>query len=243
MKIISLFFLLILSNAFGAELNWPNGHYNIDSINSGFFGRLNSYMKIIRTKNPFRMTPNGFYIYHHRNNQPIVKASYKISNGFTYLVYKSRNQKFIIKVKNSDERIARNLLSFDFNDILQGKEFNIQMPSADLRFIRKHTSAGELMSYWLDWGKLSLLETKTQESLKSRFWIQCERCSGENLTFVMKQDGDSFKRFYFLGKLQEEVSPKTFYQLANRWYLPGITEYVESIIFKLQKRYGWPSER
>ena len=243
MKVISLIFLFIFSNAFGAELTWPKEHYNIDSINRVFFGRLSSYIEIIKTKNPFRITPNGFHIYHHRNNQPIVKASFKLSNGFTYLVYKSRNQKFIIKVRNSDETIARNLLNFDFSDILQRKEFNIQMPSADLRFIRKNTSAGELMSYWLDWGKLSLLESKTQESLKSRFWIQCERCSGENLTFVLKKERESIKRFYFLGKLQEEVAPKTFYQLANRWYLPGITEYVESIIFKLQKRYGWPSER
>jgi hypothetical protein len=243
LKIIIFLFLLSFGSAYSAELNWPKEQYSIDSINRGFFGRLNSYIQIIKTKNPFKVTQNGFHIYHHRNNHPIVKASYKMSNGFTYLVYKSRNQKFIIKVRNSDESIAMDLLNFDFEQLLERDEYNIQMPSADLKFSRRTTSAGDHMLYSLDWGKLNLVENRAEDSLKSKFWIQCEECSGKALTFVLQRNGDSNKRFYFLGRLQEEVAPKTFYQLANRWYLPGITEYVESIIFKLQKRYGWPSER
>lgn len=241
--LFSVIFFLSLNVTADDKIRWPKEHFKEKSLNRRVFARLQNYMEIVKSKSPIKITRNGFQVFHARRNYLLVKASYKVSGNMTYLVYKSRNQKFIIKVQNSDLKTAEELLHFNFSSLLNREEFYMEFSSADFALRKSKNESNVLMEYLFSWGNLNLLEKEAPYRLHSKLWMFCSECSGESLSFTLIKDGEQLKKYYFMGELQQKVGPKKFYQIANKWYLPSITESVESVINKLQTRYGWPSER
>lgn len=220
MKLYILLVFLFISTSAVARPSIPKSVFSIESIIRDGFLPMQTFLRQIKDQQPIAIRRNGFDIYTNENDL-VLKAVWQISGENTYISYTSAvtGGAILIKYRNSDPKIAKQLLNFDTSLFRKKNDFEIYIPSLDIKISKEVVLEGHLGTFDFPGLRGYLKESRSELMATSKLWFSCLKCSGKALFVSSVENFDKTEVRFFSGFNQVEISPQVFFKLAGRRYL------------------------
>lgn len=252
-KCILIIFSLTISLSSYA---WPDSMYTVEKLFYEQFAPLRTYIKNIKLNYPFKKRRNHIIFFSNEGyfNQEVFRIIYQKEGHSDYvkenLIFDGVDG---FKEKFTFRRNGENITPYGFDKLLS---FNIAFPKESDSFyfefersqVYQHVkvSNNEIRSDYrlFNYGaEIHHYEFKRNDSLISKFWYQCDVCTGEPL-IAIKDLRDTYlgNMTYILGNPSQILTPKDFFKKANRSYLSGIFRDFNKIVSNGIENFGWPAD-
>lgn len=254
MKKLVIFIFIVTTQVFAQS--WPGAMYTTENLFTRQFSGLRSYIKNLKINYPYTLrgnklifyTDNGEFL--EENFKLIVKSYEKENYIKETIVFDALNgvkETFVYERwgKNLRPLSVKQLTAFEFS-IPQGVDaFRIEFQESKVFQYVEYLENSSKSHYRLYGYGLEIhhYEEKQRDRLYSKLWYQCDVCSGEPIVAIMDTRARHLGNMsYFYGSPLKLVTPKEFFNKANRSYLSGIYREFQELPLMGISMFGWPRD-
>ena len=239
MRLLLLVFLITFVNftsmAQDGALNWPAGLFQASTLQRQFFNPFKNYFTQVLESHALMSGVNSLTLF--EDNEPELQIYWSIENYGVSVYYRTSEKTFSMLVEAEGDLDPMKLALFDFSSLESKDEFRILFPDLDYSFTKEKRDNKDFLTFSPQWGSIYFFQKITDDELESRMWYQCSECSGEPVWFRYQRDG---LPNYYIGQLVQNVSPQRYLNIANRYYLSGITSHTTMILARRKVEFGFP---
>lgn len=231
-------FLLILSfilipRAFALE--WPSGLFKADTLQRQFFTPFKNYFAQVMESHAIQPKDNGLIIFDSREIE--LEIDWVQNAGLLSIFYRTKDRELVILVASESQLNAFEIAVFNFDSLISESNFRIDIPLLNYSLTKETRGDSVNLTFSPAWGDIFFEQKIAFSELESRMWYNCTECSGEPILFRQIEGGAPT---FFVGELVQSVSPQRYLNIANRFYLSGISSQSSALLNQLKPSYSFP---